>query len=252
MPAAHAALFEDDEARRAILDLRQKVERQRGEIQQVGGEIQQIQRSLLDQQNQFEKLSAEIARLRGEKEQLSQELRQQQDAAKTSSQSIEERLRKFEPTKVMVDGSEFFAEPSEIKFFEDSLANTRALVGAKDVQEFAAIQQSLAQPAIEKAVAFSKDVYEVASQTNAELSKLAEARVADMNANFVSVLDKAAKNAPAGSDVAVAAVKSMITAANSAYDSFNKVAKQATDIAEANVAAATETVKGLAKAKKVA
>jgi len=122
MPAAHAALFEDDEARRAILDLRQKVERQRGEIQQVGGEIQQIQRSLLDQQNQFEKLSAEIARLRGEKEQLSQELRQQQDAAKTSSQSIEERLRKFEPTKVMVDGSEFFAEPSEIKFFEDSLA----------------------------------------------------------------------------------------------------------------------------------
>jgi phasin family protein len=144
-------------------------------------------------------------------------------------------------------------QTSAIKsFFEDSLANTRALVGAKDVQEFAAIQQSLAQPAIEKAVAFSKDVYEVASQTNAELSKLAEARVADMNANFVSVLDKAAKNAPAGSDVAVAAVKSMITAANSAYDSFNKVAKQATDIAEANVAAATETVKGLAKAKKVA
>ena len=70
MPAAHAALFEDDEARRAILDLRQKVERQRGEIQQVGGEIQQIQRSLLDQQNQFEKLSAEIARLRGVQPQL--------------------------------------------------------------------------------------------------------------------------------------------------------------------------------------
>lgn len=115
IPAAHAALFEDDEARRAILDLRQKTEQQRAEIQQ-------IQRSLLDQQNQFEKLSQEIARLRGEKEQLSQELRQQQDAAKASSQSIEERLRKFEPTKVLVDGLEFLAEPAEIRFFEEALA----------------------------------------------------------------------------------------------------------------------------------
>jgi hypothetical protein len=44
----------------------------------------------------------------------------------------------------------------------------------------------------------------------------------------------------------------MIAAANSAYDNMSKVAKQATEIAEANVAAATETVKGLAKAKKTA
>ena len=136
--------------------------------------------------------------------------------------------------------------------FEESIANTRALVGAKDVQEFAALQQAFAQPALEKAIAFSKNVYEVATETNGELSKLAESRIADWNQNFVSVLDKASKNAPAGSDVAVAAVKSMLAAANSAYDSMNKVAKQATEIAEANVAAATETVKGLAKAKKAA
>jgi len=136
--------------------------------------------------------------------------------------------------------------------FEESIANTRALVGAKDVQEFAALQQAFAQPALEKAIAFSKNVYEVATETNGELSKLTESRIADWNQNFVSVLDKASKNAPAGSDVAVAAVKSMLAAANSAYDSMNKVAKQATEIAEANVAAATETVKGMAKAKKAA
>ena len=136
--------------------------------------------------------------------------------------------------------------------FEESIANTRALVGAKDVQEFAALQQAFSQPALEKAIAFSKNVYEVATETNGELSKLAESRIADWNQNFVSVLDKASKNAPAGSDVAVAAVKSILAAANSAYDSMNKVAKQATEIAEANVAAATETVKGLAKAKKAA
>ena len=136
--------------------------------------------------------------------------------------------------------------------FEDSMANTRALLGAKDVQEFVSLQNSFTQPAIEKAIAYSKSVYEVATEANAELGKVAERRVAEWNENFVSLLDKVSKNAPAGSDVAVAAVKSMLAAANSAYDNLNKVTKQATEIAEANVAAATETVKGLAKAKKAA
>jgi phasin family protein len=136
--------------------------------------------------------------------------------------------------------------------FEDSLANTRALAGAKDVQEFVNLQSSFAQPAFEKAVAWSKSVYEVTAQANAELTKTAESRATEWNQNLVSMLDKAAKSAPGGSDVAVSAVKQMIAAANSAYDSFTKAAKQATEIAEANVAAATETVKGLSKAKKVA
>jgi phasin family protein len=136
--------------------------------------------------------------------------------------------------------------------FEDSIANTRALLGAKDVQEFVALQNTLAQPAIEKAIAYSKSVYEVATEANTELSKVAERRVSEWNEGFVSVLDKVSKNAPAGSDVAVAALKSMLAAGNSAYDNFTKVARQATEIAEANVSAATETVKGLAKAKKAA
>ncbi|HEX5477020.1 MAG TPA: phasin family protein [Burkholderiales bacterium] len=135
---------------------------------------------------------------------------------------------------------------------EDSIANTRALLGAKDVQEFVNLQNSFAQPALEKAIAYSKSVYEVATGTNSELSKVTERRVAEWNENFVSLLDKVSKSSPAGSDVAVAAVKSMLAAANSAYDNFNKVAKQATEMAEANVSAATETVKGMAKAKKAA
>lgn len=136
--------------------------------------------------------------------------------------------------------------------FEDSITNTRTLLGAKDMQEFIALQNTIAQPAMEKAIAFSKSVYEVATETNTEFSKLAEKRTAEMNENVATMMDKVAKNAPAGSDVAVAAVKQMIAAANSAYDNLNKVAKQATEIAEANVAAATETVKGMAKAKKAA
>jgi len=136
--------------------------------------------------------------------------------------------------------------------FEDSIANVRALAGAKDVQELVNLQSTFAQPAIEKAIAYSKSVYEVATQNNTEFTKATERRVSEWNENFVTLLDKAAKNAPAGSDVAVSAVKQMLAAANSAYDNFNKVAKQATEIAEANVAAASETVKGLTKTKKAA
>ena len=136
--------------------------------------------------------------------------------------------------------------------FEDSIANTRALLGAQGRAGVRFPAEHLAQPAIEKAIAYSKSVYEVATEANGELSKVAERRVAEWNENFVSLLDKVSKNAPAGSDVAIAAVKSMLAAGNAAYDNFTKVTKQATEIAEANVAAATETVKGLAKAKKAA
>jgi tol-pal system protein YbgF len=121
-PVAHAALFSDDEARRAILDLRERVERQ-------GEEIKQIQRSLLDQQGQFESLRKEVAQLRGEKEvlmqELTQELRKQQNQAKDLAQGVDERLRKFEPVKAKVDGVEFLAEPAELRAYDEAVAEFR-------------------------------------------------------------------------------------------------------------------------------
>jgi len=141
---------------------------------------------------------------------------------------------------------------------EDTVANAKTLLSAKDVQELINLQASLAQPGVEKAVAYSRSIYEIATQTQEELNKIFEAQFAEINKNVTTALDKAVKNAPAGSDVAVAAVKSAIAAANSAYDSMTKAAKQVAEIAEANVAAATNaTVKAVgatatAKAKKAA
>ncbi|WP_341679451.1 phasin family protein [Niveibacterium sp. SC-1] len=142
-------------------------------------------------------------------------------------------------------------------FLEDSVANTKALFGAKDVQELLTLQSGLAQPALEKAVAYTRSVYEIATQAQEEITKLVEGQVAEANKSVSTALDKAAKSAPAGSDVAVAAVKSAIAAANSAYDSMSKAAKQVAEIAEANVAAATSaTVKAVGsttpKSKKAA
>lgn len=136
--------------------------------------------------------------------------------------------------------------------FEDSVNQAKALFSVKDAQELVNLSATSAQPALEKAIAYSRNVYEVATQTQAEVTKLAETQAAEMNKTVVSLLDKLSKNAPAGSDVAVAAVKSAMAAANSAYDSFTKVVKQATDIAEANVTAATSTVAKQAGKKKAA
>ena len=141
---------------------------------------------------------------------------------------------------------------------EDSVASAKSLMSIKDAQELLGTQSTLAKPTLEKFVAYSRSVYEIGSQTQEELTKVFEAQYGELNKNIGSALDKAAKSAPAGSDVAISAVKSAIAAANSAYDSINKAAKQVAEIAEANVAAATNaTVKAVAstaapKAKKAA
>jgi phasin family protein len=134
--------------------------------------------------------------------------------------------------------------------FEESAANTKALLGAKDVQEALAIQASLAQPNIDKAVAYGRSVAEISTQTQEELAKLVEAQFGDFQKSVAGMLEKAAKSAPAGSDVAVAAVQSAIAAATSAFDNMRKSAQQVTALAQSNIAAATSaTAKAAKKAK---
>jgi len=133
---------------------------------------------------------------------------------------------------------------------EDSVSSAKAIMGAKDVQEALSIQASLAQPSVEKAVAYSRSVYEISAQTQEELSKMVEGQFGEFQKTVAGLLDKAAKSAPAGSDVAVAAVQSAIAAANSAFDNMRKVAQQVTDMAQNNMAAATSaTAKAVKKTK---
>jgi phasin family protein len=133
---------------------------------------------------------------------------------------------------------------------EDSVSNTKALLGAKDVKEAITIQASLTQPSVEKAVAYGKSVYEISAQTQEQLAKMVEAQFGDFQKSVAGMLEKAAKSAPAGSDVAVAAVQSAIAAANSAFDNMRKAAQQVTEMTQSNIAAATSaTAKAVKKSK---
>jgi tol-pal system protein YbgF len=133
---AHAALFEDDEARRAILDLRQKLDATQQGLKSQAEDISVLRRALFELQNQIEALKAEQSALRGANEQLLRELTDIQLKQKDVLQTFDTRLSKFEPIKVVLDGLEFQADPAEKKEFEASLAVFRT-------GDFAAAQNSL-------------------------------------------------------------------------------------------------------------
>jgi len=115
---AQAALFEDDEARRAILDLRQRVEAMRQQAEQRQNEENaQLRRSLLELQTQIEQMRGELQRMTGQNEQLTRTVTEMQQR----QGEIDDRLKKSEPSKVSVDGREFSADPREKADFEAAL-----------------------------------------------------------------------------------------------------------------------------------
>ncbi len=127
--AAQAQLFPDNEARRAIVEVREKTEADRKALTdaniRLGEQLQQLQRSLLELNNQVEALRAELAKQRGANEQLARDVADLQRKQKDMVQSMEERVRKIEPLKVSMDGQEFNVDPEEKRQFEDALALLR-------------------------------------------------------------------------------------------------------------------------------
>jgi tol-pal system protein YbgF len=133
---ANAALFEDDEARRAILDLRQKLDASQQSLKFQADEISVLRRALLELQTQIDALKSDQSGLRGVNEQVLRDLSEIQLKQKDVLQSVDTRLSKFEPVKVVLDGLEFQADPSEKKEFEAALAVFRTA-------DFAAAQNTL-------------------------------------------------------------------------------------------------------------
>ena len=152
--SAQAALFGDDEARRAILDLRQKLEATQQSLKtqiqaqaqaqaqaqtQAQAQVEEVvvlRRAILDLQNQIEALKVDQSKMRGANEQLIKELSELQIKQKDVLQSVDSRISRFEPIKVVLDGLEFQADPAEKKEFDTALAVFRT-------GDFAAAQGSM-------------------------------------------------------------------------------------------------------------
>jgi tol-pal system protein YbgF len=133
MTPANAGLFDDEEARRAILDLRQRIDASSQATEQKlaveskrsSEENTQLRQALIELQNQLEAVRADVARLRGQNEQVARDVADMQRKQKDDAQALNDRLRKLEPSKITWDGREFQVEQSEKRDFDLAMAAFR-------------------------------------------------------------------------------------------------------------------------------
>ena len=124
--------------------------------------------------------------------------------------------------------------------FEESTAAAQQLVSAKDAQEFFNLTAAQAKPNAEKALAYGRHLATITSATQQEFTKAVEAHIADTNAKVIALIDEVTKNAPAGSEQAVAALKTVVGNVNASYEQLSKAKKQAVATLEENLANATK------------
>lgn len=134
--------------------------------------------------------------------------------------------------------------------FAQSVENATAVAGIKDVQELIALRTRFAEAQVQTAVGYSRNLYELATEAQAEYSALAEESFGVYSKGVAAFVDKASKSAPAGSDVAVNAFKSTLAATTAAFDQFQKASKQVVTMADANVRAAAATASKAVKGAK--
>lgn len=130
----------------------------------------------------------------------------------------------------------------------EAASHTQSLLSAKDAQELLTLQANLFQPLAEKTAAYNRHLYNIATSTSNEFTKAFEEKSGELQKNFANLVDSTAKNAPAGSESAVAVMKSAVSAATNAFESMQKAVKQASDMAEANINAVATTATNAAQA----
>lgn len=131
----------------------------------------------------------------------------------------------------------------------ESFAHAQAVLAAKDAKELMDLQAGLVQPMTEKSVAYARHVQAITTEAGTELSSAVEARVQETQAMVAKMVENLSKNAPAGTESAVAAFKNALTTSQNALDAAQKTAKKAIAVAETNFTEATDqAVKAVSKA----
>ncbi len=135
----------------------------------------------------------------------------------------------------------------------DTASNLEALLAVKDPKEVVTLASGLVEPTLASSVGYFRSAYGILVDSGEEVGKIVDGQIAELNKSVAIALDELSKSAPAGSDVAVAAVKQAIAAANATYDNVTKATKKVVEIAEANVSSTTgAAVKAVGKAAKKA
>jgi phasin family protein len=115
--------------------------------------------------------------------------------------------------------------------------NWQQALSGKTPMELLTRQASSAQPAAGKALAYTRHLYDIASDTQSEFAKVAQAQYEQHRSNTQTLVDNFVRNAPAGAEVTSAALKSAFSAADTACETVRKAAEQAIEVAKSNFAA---------------
>ena len=133
----------------------------------------------------------------------------------------------------------------------ESFNQIQNILSVKDVQALMALQSGLLQSISEKSAAYLQQVQAIVAATGADITKSMEAQSAVAQRNFSSLVEGIAKNAPAGSESAMAFMNNAMSATQDAFKSAQKSGKQVADDAHANFNSATtrsaDVVKKLSK-----
>ena len=129
---------------------------------------------------------------------------------------------------------------------EESNATIKQMLAAKDPQEFFAMSAAQSQPGAEKAISYVRHVAGIASEVQAEFTKATESHIAEASRKVVALVDEASKNAPAGSENAIAMFKSALDNANAGYVQLSRSTKQAVATMEGNVSDAATQISDVA------
>lgn len=130
---------------------------------------------------------------------------------------------------------------------KDGASNAKALLSAKDPQQALSAQSALVQPAVEKAVAYSKSMLEISSDSQQQFAKMLENTFAGYQQQVTNLVNQASKAAPAGSEQVIAGIKAAMEQANNAFANLTQMSKQFSDSAQATAAAAMSTMAKAAK-----
>lgn len=122
----------------------------------------------------------------------------------------------------------------------ESFAHTQAVLGAKDAKQLMELQAGAAQPMADKSASYGRHVSAIATETGAEFTKAVEGKVAEAQQAFAAAMDTLTKNAPAGTESAVAVLKNALTSSQTAIEQAQAAAKKAMEAAESSFTAAAE------------
>lgn len=133
--------------------------------------------------------------------------------------------------------------------FQHAAERSQQVASVKDARDVVELSQSVVQPSAEQALQYGKNVYDIVSELHVNLSRMAESQIAQGQQQISEAIDQLAKNAPTGSESAVALLKSSFASASNAAETVVKAARQAADVAESNMqAAANAGLKAAAQA----